>query len=72
MMGGESRVSVDRVLDWVVIIVGVASLVMIAYDLNVASLGRRLATETQLWLREQSGRPPVTPPPTPTPEEKAP
>lgn len=46
----------DRVLDWVVIIVGTASLVMIAYDLNVASLGRRLVVETQAWLDEQVGR----------------
>jgi hypothetical protein len=46
----------DRVLDWVVIIVGTASLVMICYDLNVASLGRRLVVETQAWLDEQVGR----------------
>lgn len=51
----------DRALDWVVIVVGVASLVMIAYDLNVASLGRRLALETQAWLAEQTGRSPAKP-----------
>jgi hypothetical protein len=55
-MAREPRTSWDRALDWTVIIVGTASLVMIAYDLNIASLGRRLAGETQLWLAEQTGK----------------
>lgn len=59
----------DRTLDWVVIIVGTASLVMIAYDLNIASLGRRLALETQAWLAEQTGRAPARPPTPPAEED---
>lgn len=49
-------VTYDRFLDWVVIIVGISSLIMIAYDLNLATLGKRLSAETQAWLGEQTGR----------------
>lgn len=59
-MSPREPVTFDRMLDWVVIIVGSASLVMIAYDLNLSTLGRRLAAETQAWLREQ--RYPTPPP----------
>lgn len=58
-MTGERHRDVDRVMDGVVITLAVASLVMIAYDLNLASLGRRLAAETQQWLKEQTWRAPA-------------
>ena len=60
-MAGERNRDLDRVMDRLVIIVSLASLVMIAYDLNLVSLGRRLAAETQAWLKEQTWRAPAPP-----------
>lgn len=61
-MAGEPNPEFERVMDGVVITLAVASLLMIAYDLNVIGLGRRLAAETQLWLKEQTWRAPAPPP----------
>lgn len=61
-MAGERNRDLDRLMDGVVITLAVASLLMIAYDLNVIGLGRRLAAETQAWLKEQTWRAPAPPP----------
>jgi hypothetical protein len=61
-MSGERSREFDTVLDWLAIIAAVGSLIMVAYDLNVVSLGRRLAAETQSWLKEQTWRAPAPPP----------
>lgn len=61
MNGDGTARDFNRVMDGVVISLAVMSLVLIAYDLNVMSLGRRLVAETQAWLREQTGRPIVPP-----------
>lgn len=62
-MAGERNREFDTFLDWLAIITAVGSLVLVAYDLNIVSLGRRLAAETQAWLQEQTWRTPAPPPP---------
>lgn len=61
-MGGERNRDLDTFMDWLAVIAAVGSIVLVAYDLNVMSLGRRLAAETQAWLKEQTWRAPAPPP----------
>ncbi len=45
---------IDRSLDILMVITGLGVLGLLAYDLNVAALGRRLVREVTEWVREQT------------------
>lgn len=45
---------IGRSLDVLMLIIGIGTLAIIAYDLRVGALGKRLATDVAAWMREQT------------------
>lgn len=45
---------IGRSLDILMLIIGIGTLAIIAYDLRVGALGKRLATDVTAWMREQT------------------
>lgn len=44
---------IGRSLDVLMLIIGIGTLAIIAYDLRVGALGKRLAKDVAAWMREQ-------------------
>lgn len=45
---------IGRSLDVLMLIIGIGTLAIIAYDLRVGALGKRLAKDVAAWMREQT------------------
>lgn len=45
---------IGRSLDMMMMIIGIATFALLAYDLNITALGKRLAREVTCWVQEQT------------------